>query len=102
MNPVFVSAAVSVLIWLLSFGSGWLVAHGVWTASDAKTYVAAAAMGILSLGWAQRNIILARLKMLVALMPGIHTEDAVNAHLAANLPTPALSTPSNPSPGVPK
>lgn len=101
MNPVFYEAAISVLIWLLSFGSGWLVEHGVWTSGQAKSYVAAAAAGLLSFAWAQRNVIANRVKLLVALMPGIHTEAAVNAHIADKLPTPTLLTPPNTSPGVP-
>ena len=101
MNPLFVDALKSILIWLLTFGSGWLVSHGVWTSANATVYVSAAAMGILSLGWAQRNVIMNHLKILVALMPGIHTMDAVNAHIADKLPTPALLTPTDTAPGVP-
>lgn len=102
MNPLFVSAATSILIWLLTFGSGWLVEHGVWSSGDAKTYTAAAAMGLLSFAWAQRVWVKDRLRLLVALMPGIHTEDAVNAHLAdKTLPNPTLLTPPNTPPGVP-
>ena len=101
MNPLVVSALSSILIWILTLGAGILVEHGIWTQADAKTYVTAAAMGILSLAWSQRNVILNRVKLLVALMPGMHTEDMVNAHIALKLPTPALLTPSNTSPGVP-
>lgn len=102
MNPVFVQAATQVLIWVLTLGSGVLVEHGVWSSNDAKSYVAAAATGILSLAWAQREAIQARVRMLVALMPGIHTEDAVNAHIAdKTLPNPTVLTPPNTVPGVP-
>lgn len=102
MNPVFVEAVKSVLIWLLSFGAGWLVSHGVWTNAQATTYVTAGAMAILSFAWAQREWILARTRMLVALMPGIHTEDAVNAHIAdKTLANPTIMTPPSTVPGVP-
>lgn len=102
MNPVLQAALFSILRWALAIGAGWLVNHHIWSASDAETYVAAAALAILSLAWSQRNVMLSRAKLLVALMPGMHTEDDVNAHLAAKLPTPALTTPSNTSPGVPQ
>lgn len=103
MSPAFVAGATSILVWLLSFGSGWLVAHGVWTQADAKTYVAGAAMGILSFAWAQRNWVIARMKLMIALMPGIHTENDVNAHIAdKTLQNPTILTPPNTTPGVPK
>jgi len=102
MNPLVVSAISSILIFILTWASGFLVSHGVWTNGDATSYVSAAALGIISLVWAQRNVILARVKMLVALMPGVHTEQAVIDHIANKLPTPALLTPPMTSPGVHK
>ena len=102
MNPLFIQAATQVLIWLLTLCAGVLVEHGIWSSSDAKTYVLAAAMGILSFAWGQRMWVLARVKMLVALLPGIHTEDDVNAHIANKaLPNPTILTPPNTVPGIP-
>ena len=102
MNPLWEASLGSILRWALAIGAGYLVHKGIWTSGDATTYVSAAAMGILSLAWSQRDKIIARAKMLTALwMPRGTTEAAVDAHIAAGLPTPALSTPSNTAPGVP-
>lgn len=101
MPPLLQEALMSILRFVLALAAGWFVGHGIWTQAAATTYVEGAALAILSLAWSQRNVIIQRTKLLVALMPGIHTEDAVNAHLAAKLPTPALSTPPSTSPGVP-
>ena len=101
MNPVFVAAITSILRWALAIGAGYLVKAGIWTQGDATSYVAAAALAILSLAWSQRDKIVSRTQLLVALMPGMHTEQQVMAHIADKLPTPSLLTPANTSPGVP-
>lgn len=100
MNPLLQAALSSILRWLLAFVAGYLVRAGIWTGSEAEAYVAAAALAILSLAWARRDDLRNRVKLLVALLPGIRTEDDVNAHLQANRPTPPLTTPSNTPPAI--
>lgn len=102
MNPMAVAAITSILRWGLAIGAGYFVHKGIWTSSDATTYVEAAALGIVSLAWAQRAWFVARVKFLTALwMPHGSTENDVNARIAAKLQTPAISTPANSAPGVP-
>ena len=51
MNPVLQAALGSILRHFLTIASGYLVAHGIWTQEEAMTYVAAAALGLLGVGW---------------------------------------------------
>lgn len=77
-------------------GAGWLVQHGVWTEADATTYVAAAAMALVALGWSLWSKYRGRVKLLTALtMPQGTTEGQVKAHIAGGGLTPAVSTPTN-------
>jgi hypothetical protein len=95
------SAIGSLLRYGLMILATYLVKHGVWTQSAAEGYVEAAVTALLALGWSWWKIHGNRVKLLVALMPGPHTEDEVNAHIAAGLPVPSVLTPSNTVPGVP-
>jgi hypothetical protein len=95
------SAIGSLLRYGLMILATYLVKHGVWTQSAAEGYVEAAVTALLALGWSWWKIHGNRVKFLVALMPGPHTEDEVNAHIAAGLPVPSVLTPSNTVPGVP-
>ena len=52
MNPIFAAAVGSILRHVLTMGATYLVAKGVWSETDATTYVAAGAMALLGLGWA--------------------------------------------------
>ncbi len=103
MNPIASAAITSVLRWALAIGAGYLVNHGIWTQADATTYVAAAALGLVALGLSLWDKYKTRIKLLTALtMPAGTTEDAVDAHIAAKLPTPSVTTPPDTVPGVPK
>lgn len=51
MNPLITAALGSIIRWGLALGAGYLVRAGVWAEADAKTYVFAASMAVLSLGW---------------------------------------------------
>ena len=42
-----------------------------------------------------------RVRMLIALQPGVHTENDVNAILASGAATPTILTPPSTTPGVP-
>lgn len=108
--------ALQILKWALvalaqtgiAFLGGILVEHHVISGAQEKTLTA----------WAVNHALLAtpvvaatlwtvwlkyrgKLRMLVALQPGVHTEDQVKAILKAKLPTPTIATPSNTIPGVP-
>ena len=59
-------------------GATWLVSHGVWTHSQARVYVTAASLAILSIGLSLWKNYFSRLKLMVALLhhPGA-TENQV-------------------------
>jgi membrane protein DedA with SNARE-associated domain len=79
-----VSAAVgSILRAGLMFCAGWLVQHSVWSESEASTYVNAAVMVLLSLGWSLWAHYKGRVKFLTALeLPSYATEADVTAAIA--------------------
>jgi hypothetical protein len=52
MSPILQQALGSILRHFLTMASTILVTRGIWTEQEALKYVAAAAMGILGLGWA--------------------------------------------------
>jgi hypothetical protein len=52
MSPILQEALGSIVRHFLTIGASFLVTRGIWTDQDAVTYVAAAAMGIVGLGWA--------------------------------------------------
>lgn len=103
MNPIAQEAVGSILRWALALGAGYLVKAGIWTGSNAETYVMAASLAILSLAWSQRKNWTNRVKLLVALMmPKGSTEQQVVDHISDGLPVPTVTTPPTTIPGVPK
>jgi hypothetical protein len=83
MNPLAQTAIFSLLRWVLAIWAGYLVNAGVWDASAAETYVVAAAMALISLGWSAWSRYHDRVKLMVALMlPNGSTEKDVNAKVA--------------------
>ena len=103
MNPMMQEAIGSILRWVLAIGAGYLVQHGIWTQGDASSYVAAAAMGLVALGWSMWQKYGARVKLLTALtMPSGTTENEVVAKVNLGVPVPSVTTPPNTVPGVPK
>lgn len=52
MSPLMMAALSSLVRAGLQFGAAWLVAHGVWTQGDSTIYVEAAAVAMVSYGWA--------------------------------------------------
>lgn len=78
MNPLLVEALGSIVRWLLAGAAGWLVQHGVWSAAQSQTYVMAAGLALLSLGWSLWQKYRSRLHFLTALeSPAGTTESAV-------------------------
>lgn len=65
-NPLFVEAVGAILRWALNIGAGYLVEHGIWSQSNAETYVGAAAMVLITLGWDLWQKYRMRLKILTA------------------------------------
>ncbi len=102
MNPLLTSALLSVLRWVLTIGAGWFVRKGIWTDANATEYVAAAAMGLISLGWSiwnKRKDLIARMTALA--MPMGSTPADLHETIAAGL-TASLSTPHDQTPVITK
>lgn len=102
MNPLAQAAITSAVRWALAIGAGYFVHKGIWTSGDATTYVEAASMAVVSFAWSQRNVIVQRAHFLMALMMHNATENEVKLAIKAGEPTPALTTPPDTVPGVPK
>lgn len=94
MNPLLKEALGSILRTLFAGAAGWFVSHGIWTQTQATSYVEALALVILALGWSFWAKYRSRIKFLTALTmtPGA-TESDVTAHIAAGSPVPSVSTP---------
>lgn len=94
MNPMVSAALGAILRWALTGLAGWLVSHGIWQQAEAASYVMAASLALLSLGWELWRKYKGRIKFLTALTmtPGASEAD-VKAHLKAGGATPPVSTP---------
>ncbi len=66
MNPILQAAIGSIIRWCLALLAGYLVKAGIWTGSDAQTYVAAGSLAILALGWSIWQKFRSQVKGLVA------------------------------------
>lgn len=86
MNPMVSAALGSIIRALLFVAAGWLVRHGVWTQADATTYVEAATLALIGLGWSLWQKYKGRLRFLAALeaTPGT-TEEQVHERVAAGV-----------------
>ena len=51
MNPLLQAALGAILRWGLAFLAGYLVKIGIWTGTEADTYVTAGALAVLALAW---------------------------------------------------
>ena len=88
---------------------GALVGHHIIDGSQEATltawllnHAAIAAPIVAAFAWTLWLKYRGRLKMLIALQPGVHTEDQVKAILKSGEPTPTIFTPPDTVPGVPK
>jgi hypothetical protein len=70
--------------------AGYLVSAGIWTGSEAKTYVAAAALALISIGWSLWQKYGMRMKLVTALATPMGRSEATVARMVAN---PALQKP---------
>ncbi len=94
MNPILSAALGSIIRWALAAGAGYLVKAGIWSGTDAETYVAAGAMAVLGLGWSLYSKYHGRIKLLLALEAAQVSEQDIKDHLAWGGATPAVSTPA--------
>jgi hypothetical protein len=108
MDPMVWDFLGVIVRWALTAAGAWLVGHHVLTASQSETYVTAFAHDLVialpaigGLAWGLWTRYHGRVKFLTALMPGVHTENQVNAILKSGAPTPTVTTPPNTVPGVP-
>ena len=100
MNPILQAALGSILRWALALLAGYLVKAGIWTGSAAETYVAAATLALLALGWSLWQKYHSRIRFLTALaMPLGATENDVKYQVATGA-TPALNTGADAVPKV--
>jgi hypothetical protein len=97
MNPLFSEAVGAILRAGLQVLAGYLVTRGIWTADAAETYVAGAAIGLLSLGWSLYQKYGMRSKLVTALSsPQGSTENNVKALIGdPYVVTPSVTTPAN-------
>lgn len=97
------AAIGAILRWILALGAGYLVSHNIWTSADASTYVTAASLALISLGWSQWQKYSARRVLVTALAsPFSTTEAAVKAKIASGAIVPTVTTPADTIPGIPK
>lgn len=102
LNPMAQEAFASIIRSILKIGAGYLVARGVWSQGDATTYVSAAALAVVGLGWSYWTTYVSRAKLLTSLAnPTLRTEAAVVDHIESGMPVPTVTTPANTRPGVP-
>lgn len=95
MNPILQAALGSILRWALAAGAGYLVKAGIWTGSEAETYITAGSLAALGLGWSLWKNYHGRLRLLTALEWAKATESDVKAHIATGRPAPPASTPTD-------
>jgi hypothetical protein len=74
MSPMLVDALGSILRFLLAGVFGYLVEKGVWTGEQSATFLSAAVVGILALGWSLWNKYKSRIKLVTALASQPSTE----------------------------
>jgi hypothetical protein len=101
MNPILSAALGSILRWVLALAAGYLVKAGIWTGSDAETYVAAGSMAALGLGLSIWNKYHSRIKLLTALELAGATEHEVKALMANTVASPPILTPATAVPVSP-
>lgn len=93
MPPLMQEAFASILRHFLTIAAGVLVTQGIWTESQATTYVAAAALAVVGIGWSLYQKYGSRLKLVTALAtPSVTSENAIEARVASG-DTPPVNTP---------
>jgi hypothetical protein len=93
LNPLLIEATASILRHVLTSGAVYLVARGIWTPEEASTYAAAAAMGLIGIGWSLYQKHEARIKLVTALAMPIGTTEETLEKTIAQGEQAAVSTP---------
>lgn len=108
MNAILSQILIALAQTAIAFLGGILVEHHIISGAQEQTLIAwtvnhvilaAPVLGALAIGLWQKYI--GRKKLLIALQPGVHTENDVNAILKSGAPTPTILTPPSTVPGVP-
>ena len=109
MQAILVQILIGLAQLAMAAFGGFLVERHIITGAQEQTLVAwvgyhalivaPIVAGIVLMLWQKRK---GFVRQLVALMPGIHTMQDVDAYIASGKPTPTVLTPSNTVPGVPK
>jgi hypothetical protein len=89
MNPLAQEALASLIRHVLTVGSGYLVARGVWTEEAATNYVAAGALALVGVLWGLYQKYVARTKLVTALAIPATTETALEAKIADGQSAPS-------------
>ena len=76
MNPLAAQALGSIVRAILLLGAGYLVKAGIWTATDTESYVTAASVALIALGWSVWQKHKATLYYEAAKFLGPHSTDA--------------------------
>lgn len=99
-NPLIDKAVGSIIRAGLAVLAGYVVQHGLWTSSDAETYVAAATLAIISLGWSLWEKYGSQLKLVTALsMPPGSSEKQLEAVIKnPGIEKPPAALPKNEAP----
>lgn len=86
MNPLLEAALGKIVRYGLMIAAGYLVKRGIWTSEDAASYVAAAAVAIVTLGWSVWVTSTSRKRLLAALaLPAGSTERDAAAAVKAGV-----------------
>lgn len=97
MNPLLIEALGSIVRAALNIGAGWLVAHGIWSSSDAEKYVGALAIALLTLGWSiwQKHGMRAKLVTAMAMPAGVSENQVQAAVSDPHVLTPPVTLPKD-------
>lgn len=99
VNPLLSEALGSIVRSILKVGAGFLVAKGVWTEADAASYVTAAALVIVGLGWSYWTTYHSRLKLVTALASASPMSEATAETRVSAGNAPSVTTPKTVVPG---
>ena len=109
MYPILMQILMALAQTGIAALGGALVAHHIITGDQEQTltaslltHVALALPVALALALTLWQKYKGRVKLLIALQPGVHTEEQVDAIVKSGAVTPTILTPANTVPGVPK
>lgn len=99
MNPMLQEAIASILRHFLTIAAGYLVARGIWTQGSATSYVEAAALALISVGWAiwQKYETRQKLVTALAMTSNVKTEADIEKFIAQG-ESPSVTTPKTAHP----